>query len=98
MVRQLHETLLSGHLGVKKTKEIVGQRFYWYKIKKNVKLTIKKCNICASDKLGTKKPKAPLGGLRAGAPWDTLAIDYMGPFPETERGNRYILVMTNHFT
>ncbi len=39
-----------------------------------------------------------MGHLSSGAPWDTLAIDYMGPLPETANGNKYILVMTDHFT
>ena len=39
-----------------------------------------------------------MGHLKAGAPWDVLAIDFMGPLPITRRGNRYILVMTDHFS
>lgn len=39
-----------------------------------------------------------MGHLRSGGPWDTLALDYMGPFPKTERGNKYILVITDQFT
>ena len=41
---------------------------------------------------------APLGSLRTGAPCDCLATDYVGPLPVTERGNRYILLLTDHFT
>ena len=33
-----------------------------------------------------------------GAPWDVLAIDYVGPLPLTPRGNRHILVLTDLFT
>ena len=39
-----------------------------------------------------------MGHLRSGAPWDTLAIDYLGPLPKTPRGNKYILVLTDQFT
>ncbi len=46
----------------------------------------------------TKKTPGAMGHLKSGAPWDTLAIDYMGPLPETANGNKYILVMTDHFT
>ena len=98
IVKQMHDSPMSGHLGVKKTKEKLLQRYYWFKLKQDVKLHIKMCDICAADKTPTKTPRAPMGHLKSGGPWDTLAIDYLGPFPKSESGNKYILVMTDHFT
>jgi len=46
----------------------------------------------------TKKPRAPLGTIRVGAPLERLATDILGPLQLTARGNRYILVATDHFT
>lgn len=31
-------------------------------------------------------------------PWQKLAVDLVGPLPEEDRGNRWILVLTDHFT
>ena len=45
-----------------------------------------------------KTPRAPMGSLRTGAPGDCIATDYLGPLPITERGKRYILLLTDHFT
>ena len=57
------------------------------------------CDVyCAADRPSVKKPKAPMGHLSGGAPWDTLALDFMGPLLLTDKGNRYILVMTDLFT
>lgn len=39
-----------------------------------------------------------MGHIITGAPWDVLAMDYLGPLPETRRGNKYILVLTDLFT
>lgn len=36
--------------------------------------------------------------LHAGRPWQRVAIDLVGPLSETERGNRWILVLSDHFT
>lgn len=36
--------------------------------------------------------------MRVGAPLDRLATDILGPLPTTPRGNRYVLVVTDHFT
>ena len=39
-----------------------------------------------------------MGSLRTGAPGDCVATDYLGPLPVTDRGHRYILLFTDHFT
>ena len=95
---QMHDSVISGHLGCKKTKAKVLQKFYWYGLREDVALHIRKCDVCAADKKPVKKPRAPLGSLRTGAPGDCIATDYLGPLPITERGNRYILLLTDHFT
>ena len=53
------------------------------------------CDQCVSDKTPHKRPKAPLGSLVVGA---TLSTDVLGPLPVTPRNNRYMLVVTDHFT
>lgn len=95
---QMHDSLLSGHQGCKKTKEKTLQRFYWYSLKDEIALYIQKCDTCAADKKPAKVPSAPLGSLHAGAPGDCVATDYLGPFPVTDRGHRYILLFTDHFS
>ncbi|MCG8045622.1 MAG: RNase H-like domain-containing protein, partial [Candidatus Thiodiazotropha endolucinida] len=95
---QMHDALVSGHMGLKKTKERILQRFYWYSLKDDVAIYIQKCDTCAADKRPNKTPRAPMGSLRCGAPGDCLATDYLGPLPITDRGNRYILLFTDHFT
>jgi len=98
VLHQMHSALTSGHMGVKRTTQKTAQSFYWFGMKTDVVLFVRQCDVCAANRPLTKTPKAPMGHLRSGAAWDVLAMDYMGPFPVTERGNRYILVMTDHFT
>ncbi|MCW4336191.1 MAG: RNase H-like domain-containing protein [Candidatus Thiodiazotropha endolucinida] len=95
---QMHDSMVSGHLGCKKTKAKVLQRFYWYALKEDINLYIQRCDICAADKKPTKVPRAPMGSLQVGAPGDCVATDYLGPLPVTDRGHRYILLFTDHFT
>ena len=94
----MHDSLVSGHFGCKKTKEKIRQRFYWYSLKDDVALYLQKCDTCAADKKPAKIPRALLGSLRVGAPCDCIATDYLGPFPFTDRVHRYILLFTDHFT
>ena len=60
---QMHDSLLSGHLGCKKTKAKILQRFYWYSLKEETALYIQKCDTCAADKKPAKTPRAPMGNL-----------------------------------
>lgn len=32
------------------------------------------------------------------SPWECVAVDVMGPFPRSPRGNQYLLVVTDHFS
>ena len=54
--------------------------------------------MCSGLRIPQKKPRAPLGSLGVGAVLATLSTDFVGPFPITPRNNRYILVVTDHFT
>ena len=98
VLKQMHNSIVSGHLGNKKTKEKIKQRFYWFEMREDIRIWISKCEICASIKPPQKTFKAPLGSMPTGAPWDRLATDILGPLPVTPRGNRYILGVTDYFT
>ena len=78
---QMHNSVISGHLGCKKTKARVLQKFYWFGLREDIALYIRKCDICAADKKPMKTPHAPMGSLKAGAPGDCVATDYLGPLP-----------------
>lgn len=95
---QMHDTLLSGHLGKRKCCEKTLQRFYWFGVREDVNNWVKQCDICGSIKPSFRTPRAPLGRMVVGAPLDRLATDILGPLPLTPRGNKYILVVTDYFT
>ena len=98
VMKQMHDALLSGHLGRKKTREKTLQRFYWYGVREDVNNWVARCDECGAIKPQVKTAKAPLGQMPVGAPLDRLATDVLGPLPETTRGNEYVLVVTDHFT
>lgn len=96
--QQMHSSLMSGHLGKRKTREKTLQRFYWFGVRDDVNLWVKRCDSCGGNKPPTKTPRAPLGDMRVGAPMDRLATDILGPFPTSSRGNKYVLIVTDYFT
>ena len=98
ILQQMHNSVISGHLGQKKTLEKLLQRFYWFNVREDVQMWLLKCDICAANKPPIRTPRAPLGKMLVGAPLDRISVDFLGPLPVTPRNNRYILLATDHFT
>jgi len=65
---------------------------------RDVRLRIRQCEVCQASK--HRRPTETTGRRRlyAGRPWQVMAVDLVGPMPTTDRGNSWILVLTDHFT
>ena len=98
MIQEIHGGPSGGHLGMRRTTAKVRQRFYWHGMDTDVRSTVRQCNVCASKKSPNKTRRAPLQQHQVGMPMERVALDIMGPFPESERGNRYIMVVGDYFT
>lgn len=57
-----------------------------------------RCVKCSARKAPNPRPRAPLIQEAATFPFERVAIDITGPFPTTERGHKYILVVSDYFT
>ena len=98
VLQHTHNGVLSGHLGKKKTREKTLQRYYWFGVRDAFDKCVTLCETCGANKPPTANPRAPLGTMTTGGPFDRLATDILGPFPVTKRYNRFILVCTYLFT
>ena len=98
VLTDLHEGVLGGHLGVDKTLARVQERFYWPGYHDDVRDWCSRCASCAARKNPTSMPRASLKSVKTGYPMQLVAMDILGPFPESESGNRYILVVADYFT
>ena len=94
----LHEGALGGHLGVDKTLGRLKERFYWPGHHDDVRDWCQKCGSCASRKNPAPKVRAPLQSIETGYPLQLVAMDIVGPFPESPAGNTHILVVADYFT
>ena len=74
------------------------KRFYWPGIRKSVTKHIQLCKVCNQKNSPINRNTAPLGHTSVSQPFTFWAMDYMGPLPETGRGNKHILVVVDHFT
>ena len=98
LLEALHSSIRGGHFGTSKTLAKVRERFYWVGQRKDVAAWCSGCLSCASRKPPPAKLRAPLQLDPAVRPLQRVAMDIMGPLPETSRGNKYILVIADYFT
>lgn len=93
-----HDSPVGGHLGLSNTLGKVRDRFYWIRCRRDVEKWFYKCDLCASKKAPRAKQKSPLELYNTGGPMERVAVDVLGPLPETERGNKYILIAMDYFS
>ena len=98
VLKEIHDGSGGGHFGVSKTLEKLRQRFYWINCKEDVKEWCKKCVVCAGSNGPHRKRKAPMRQYNVGSPFERIAIDVAGPFPESNDGNKYIIVVMDYFS
>lgn len=58
---------------------------------------VRQCHECQKVK-GERAKYLPRPMSVPEGPWTHIAIDHIGPFPTTNRGNKYILVIVDRFT
>ena len=58
---------------------------------------VKSCDVCAMRKSPPRKKGAPMQLAGAGFPMERIATDILGPLPQTDKGKRYILVISDYF-
>ena len=98
VLHEVHNTPTGGHLGIAKTLGRIRERFYWSKCRRDVEDWCRSCDICASRKGPSRKVRAQMGQYNVGAPMERLAVDVLGPLPETDSGNKYILIAMDYFS
>ncbi|KAG1962722.1 interleukin-1 receptor accessory protein-like 1-A [Pimephales promelas] len=86
-----------GHFGVNKTLKRVRQEFYWHTCRRDVESFCRRCDACTAKKGPTGRSHAPLQQRLVGCPMDRVAVDVLGPFPQTPRGNRFVVVAMDYF-
>ena len=99
ILKELHSSEIGGHKGITKTLKRIQQYYVWDGMKQDVKNFVKTCQDCQKRKLVREKTKAPM--LITDTPseaFQKIAIDIVGPLPETEKGNKYILTTQDQLT
>ena len=95
-----HDSIMSGHLGTKKTQDRVTSNFYWPGVLTDVQRHCASCDECQRSVSKGSVGRAPLGKLPLiGTPYSTICVDLIGPItPASDRGHRYILTVIDMCT
>ena len=98
VLNQCHDSVVAGHWGCNRTKEIVSQNFIWDNWQEDVTNHVATCMKCQKAKADrhSQQPKLcpmPIGTI----PFQEIVIDFIGELPNLE-GFNAILVITDWFT
>src|SRR6266540_449112 len=91
-----YEHPLSGHFGLEATLIKLKERYYWPKMKNDVKSYIQTCNQCQRREKTTDENE--LHSIKIKEPFYQWGIDIVGPLTKTSRENKYIVVAIDYFT
>ena len=92
ILKSLHEGVTGGHLGQEKTLSKLKERFYWPGHYNDVKDWCQTCVACVKRKSPPTSSRAPMQTITAGYPTQVMAVDLLGPLPESEKGNSYVMI------
>ena len=91
-----HRTL--GHLGPHKMLEYVRHWFWWPLIAKDVEDFCKSCGPCQVSKPSRERPPGWVHTMPVPSqPWESVGMDFSGPYPEV-KGFNYILLVICQMT
>ena len=96
---QVHDSQCAGHMGIRRTYLKVEQSsYYWPHMRQFVQDYVSCCDICDERKNPTRRKRSKLKSYGSGEPFERIAMDITGPFPKSENGYVYILVVSDYFS
>ena len=95
-----HDSIMGGHMGIKKTSDKVLSNFYWPGLQGDVTRFVQSCDICQRTVKKGSVPKAALEKMPLiDTPFKRVAVDLIGPIhPPSDEGHRYILTLVDYAT
>lgn len=95
----LHDSKTAGHMGIRRTiSKVMNSQYYWPQLKRYAQDYVSSCDICEESKNPTRKKRSYMKTYLSGDRFQRIAADIAGPFPKSENGYLYILVVADYFT
>lgn len=93
----IHGGALSAHSGIVQTYDTLRDHAWWPSMLKDVIEYVKNCEVCQKGKRAMKKTPSQCVNVPS-RPWQSVAVDVIGPFPPTMDGHTHVLVVVDKFT
>lgn len=99
IMRRIHESIETGHPGIKETQQQVKRSYWWPKCGEEVETFVKGCDKCNQNKVIRRKPQGMLKPTQIpGNPWEIISVDFIVELPLSQNGHDAILVVVDRFT
>lgn len=98
VLREFHKNPLGGHQGVKRMMSKIKNRFIFDKMKQIITEFVTNCEDCQKNKFSITHKMPMKITSTARKPFERIAIDVVGPLPETEEGYKYLLTFQDDLT
>ncbi|KAJ0440472.1 putative nucleotidyltransferase, Ribonuclease H [Helianthus annuus] len=94
LLQEAHDTPIGGHGGFLKTYKRLSSRYYWLKMKQDVKLFVQQCVICQQQKYQTLSPAGLLQPLPIpNQIWEDISMDFIIGLPPSSRFDTILVVV-----
>ena len=82
IISRHHDDPLAGHFGIDKTKDLVGRKYYWPGLRRDIEAYVKGCDVCLGSKAVRHKPYGDLQSLPVPTyRWKDLLMDFVTGLP-----------------
>lgn len=99
VIEECHDAPSASHMGIKKTKARILERYYWPGVGKDVDKYVKACITCKQCKHSNAKSQGLMGKFKnATRPFQMISLDFIGPLPRSTKMNTCLLVVTDWIT
>lgn len=93
LIKENHNTLLGGHMGINKLIQKIRRNYYWPNMKKSITNYVKNCTQCKQNKHSITNKEVLQKTTTPLKPFDLISVDTVGPLTRSQSGNRYALTM-----
>src|SRR5882757_10135729 len=92
-----HNNILTGHPGVKGTREQIKRQYWWNDLLDDIKRFVKGCTKCQQATTLRSKKAAPLHPMPiVKTPWEFISVDLIGPLPPSNGHNAIMVVVESY--